>query len=100
MSTEACPTALWASQPTPGDLGERRNPFSCARRDLGLLNDRAEVVAHRLMTLDPSSTLWGTRIREIREACSQLHREGTQVQESSPMLLLGRGRRPCTASPP
>jgi len=80
------------------DLGERRNPCSCARRDLGLLNDRAEVVAHRLMTLDPSSTLWGTRIREIREACSQLHREGTQVRESSPMLLLDRGRRHCTAS--
>jgi len=31
------------------------------------------------MTLDPSSTLWGTKIREIREACSQLHRVGAQV---------------------
>ena len=52
-----------------------REPESLIRRQhtLALLNDRAEVVAHRLMTLDPSSTLWRTRIREIREACSQLH---------------------------
>ena len=31
------------------------------------------------MTLDPSSTLWGTRIREIREACFHLHKVGAQV---------------------
>jgi len=49
------------------------------QRTLALLNDRAQVVAHRLMTLDPSSTLWGTRIREIQEACSQLHKVGAQV---------------------
>ena len=35
---------------------------------LALLNDRAEVVAHRLMRLDLSSSLRGIRIREIREA--------------------------------
>jgi len=50
-----------------------------SQRTLALLNNRAEVVAHRLMTLDPSSTLWGTRIRKIRAACSHLHRVGAQV---------------------
>ena len=39
------------------------------QRTLALLNDPAEVVAHRLMRLDLSSSLWGVRIREIREAC-------------------------------
>jgi hypothetical protein len=41
--------------------------------------ERAEAVAHRMTTLDPSSTLLGTSIREIRGACSQLHRVGAQV---------------------
>jgi len=49
------------------------------RCTLAQLNDRAEAVAHRMTTLDPSSTLWGTSIREIREACSQLHRVRAQV---------------------
>jgi len=31
------------------------------------------------MMLAPSSTLWGTRIREIREACFHLHKVGAQV---------------------
>jgi len=60
-------------------MGGSRESLIRRQRTLALLNDRAEVVAHRLMTLDPSSTLWGTRIREIREACSQLHRVGAQV---------------------
>jgi len=52
------------------------------QRTLALLNDCAEVVAHRLMMLDPSSNLLGTRIRKIWEACSHLHsyrsaKEGT-----------------------
>ena len=54
-------------------MGGSRESLIRRQRTLALLNDRAEVVAHRLMTLDPSSTLWRTRIREIREACSQLH---------------------------
>jgi len=56
-----------------------RESLILRRRTLALLNDRAEAVAHRLTTLDPSFTLWGTSIREIREACSQLHRVGAQV---------------------
>ena len=68
----ARPTLL----PSTGDSRE-----SIVRRQstLALLNDRAEVVAHRLTMLDPSSTPWGTRIREIREACSHIHRVGAQV---------------------
>jgi len=31
------------------------------------------------MMLDPSSSLWGIRIREIREACFHLHKVGAQV---------------------
>ena len=60
-------------------MGCSRESLIRRQRTLALLNDRAEAVAHRLMTLDPSSTLWGTRIREIREACSQLHRVGARV---------------------
>jgi len=62
----------------PSMVGSRE---SLTRRwsTLPLLNNHAEAVAHRLTTLDPSSTLWGTSIREIREACSQLHRVGAQV---------------------
>jgi len=61
-------------------MGGSRESLIRHQRTLALLNDRAEAVAHRLMTLDPSSTLWGTRSREIREACSQLHRVGAQVR--------------------
>jgi len=60
-------------------MGGSRESLIRRWRTLALLNNRAEAVAHRLMTLDPSSTLWGTRIREIREACSQLHRVEAQV---------------------
>ena len=60
-------------------MGGSRESLIRRQRTLALLNDHAEVVAHRLMTLDPFSTLWGTRIREIRETCSQLHRVGAQV---------------------
>jgi len=61
-------------------MGGSRESLIRRQRTLALLNDRAEAVAHRLMTLDPSSTLWGTRSREIREACSRLHRVGAQVR--------------------
>jgi len=60
-------------------MGGSRESLTRRRRILALLNDRAEAVTHRMMTLDPSSTLWGTSIREIREAYSQLHRVGAQV---------------------
>jgi len=60
-------------------MGGSRESLIRRRRTLALLNDRAKDLAHRLMKLDPSSTLWGSRIREIREACSQLHRVGAQV---------------------
>ena len=60
-------------------MGGSRESLIRRQRTLALLNDRAEVVAHRLMMLDPSSTLWGTRICEIRKACSHLHRVGAQV---------------------
>jgi len=60
-------------------IGGSRESLIRRQRTLALQNDRAEVVAHRLMTLGPSSTLWGTRIREVRIACSYLHRVGAQV---------------------
>ena len=50
-------------------MGDSRESLIRRQRTLALLKARAEVVAHRLMTLNLSSTLWGTRIREIREAC-------------------------------
>jgi len=50
-------------------MGGSRESLIRRQRTLALLKARAEVVAHRLMTLNPSSALWGTRIREIREAC-------------------------------
>ena len=62
----ACPTLL-------PSMGGSRESLIRRQRTLALLNDHAEVVAHRLMMLDPSSILWGTRIREIREACFHLH---------------------------
>jgi len=61
-------------------MGGSRGSLIQRRRTLALLNDCAEVVAHRLMMLDPSSTLWRTRIHEILEACSQLHRVGALVR--------------------
>ena len=62
----------------PSMGGSRKSPIR-RQRTLALLNNRAEVVAHRLVTLDSSSALWGTRVREIREACSHLPRVGAQV---------------------
>jgi len=62
----------------PSMGGSREIPIR-RQRTLALLNDRAEVVAHRLMRLDLSSSLWGVRIREIREACFHLHKVGAQV---------------------
>jgi len=60
-------------------MGGSRESLIRRQRTLALLNDHAEVVAHRLIMLDPSSTLWGIRIREIREACFHLHKVGAQV---------------------
>jgi len=60
-------------------MGGSRESLIRRQRTLALLNDRAEVVAHRLIMLDPFFTLWGIRIREIREACFHLHKVGTQV---------------------
>jgi len=59
-------------------VGGSRESLIRRQRTLTLLNNRA-AVAHKLMTLDPSSTLWGTRICKIREARSQLHGVGAQV---------------------
>ena len=67
----ACLTLL----PSMGGPGES---LTQRRRILAPLDDRAEAVAHGVTTLDPSSTLLGTSIREIREACSRLHRVGAQ----------------------
>jgi len=60
-------------------MGGSRESLIRRQRTLALLNDPADVVAHRLMRLDQSSSLWGTRIREIREACFHLHKVGAQV---------------------
>ena len=60
-------------------MGGSRESLIRRQRTLALLNDRAEVVAHRLMRLDLSSSLWGVRISEIREACFHLHKVGAQV---------------------
>ena len=49
-------------------MGGSRESLIRRQCTLALLNDRAEVVAHRLR-LDQSSSLWGIRIREIRETC-------------------------------
>ena len=57
-------------------MGGSRESLTRRQRTLAQLDDRAESVAFRLTTLDPSSTLWVTSIREIREACSRLHRVG------------------------
>jgi len=72
-------------------MGCSRESLIRRQRTLALLNDRAEVVAQRLMMLDPSSTLWGTRIHEIREACSHLHRVGAQV--GNPLQRSARPRK-------
>ena len=55
-------------------MGSSRESLSRRQRPQALLNNRAEAVAHRLIMLDPSSTLWEIRIREIREACFHLHK--------------------------
>ena len=60
-------------------MGGSRESLIRRQRTLAHLNDHAEVVAHRLMMLDPSSTLWGIRIREMLEACFHLHKVGAQV---------------------
>jgi len=60
-------------------MGGSRESLIRRQRTLALLNDRADVVAHRLMRLDLSSSLWGIRIREIRETCFHLHKVGVQV---------------------
>jgi len=60
-------------------MGGSRESLIRGQRTLALLNDRAEVVTHRLMRLDQSSSLWGIRIPEIREACFHLHKVGAQV---------------------
>jgi len=61
-------------------MGGSREGLIRRQRTLALLNDRAEVVAHRLMRLDLSSSLWVVRIREILEACFHLQKVGAQVQ--------------------
>jgi len=60
-------------------MGGSRESLIRRQRTLALLDDRAEVVAHRLLRLDQSSSLWGIRIREIQEACFHLHQVGAQV---------------------
>jgi len=55
-------------------MGDSRESLIRRQRTLALLNDCAEIVAHRLMRLDLSSSLWGIRIREIQEACFHLHK--------------------------
>jgi len=61
-------------------MGSSRESLIRCQRTLALLNDLAEVMAHRMMMLDPSSTLWGFRIRESQEACFHLHKVGAQVR--------------------
>jgi len=59
-------------------MGSSRESLARQRRALAQLENRAEVVAHRMTMLDPSSTLLVTCIREIQEACFRLHRVGAQ----------------------
>jgi len=61
-------------------MGGSRESLIRRQRTLALLNDRAEVVAHTLMKLDLSFSLWGVRIREIWEACFHLHKVRAQVE--------------------
>jgi len=58
--------------------GGSRESLVRRRRTVAQLENQAEVVAHKLMALDSSSTLLGACIHEIREACSKLHRVGAQ----------------------
>jgi len=59
-------------------MGGSRESLAQRRRTLAQLENRAEEVAHRMTTLDSSSTLLMTCIREIREARSRLPRVGAQ----------------------
>ena len=59
-------------------MGGSRESLVRRRRTLAKLDNRAEVVAHRMTMLDPSSALLGTSVREIRKACFRLHRIGAQ----------------------
>jgi len=49
-------------------MGGSRESLPRRRHTLAQRNDHAEAVAHIMTTLDPSSTLLGTSIHEIREA--------------------------------
>ena len=59
-------------------MGGSRESLARRRSTLAQLENRAEAVAHRMTTLDSSSILLGICIREIRKACSRLHRVGSQ----------------------
>jgi len=59
-------------------MGGARVSLARRWRTLAQLENRAEAMADRMTTLDSSSTLLGTCIREIQEACSRLHRVGAQ----------------------
>jgi len=59
-------------------MGGSRESLVRGRCTLAQLENCAEAVAHRMTMLDPSSTVLGTSIREIREACSRVHRVGAQ----------------------
>ena len=80
-------------------MGGSRESLTRRRRILALLNDRAEAVTHRMMTLDPSSTLWGTSIREIREAYSHYTEWG--LKSGIPSNVTARPRKaPLRCEPP
>ena len=71
-------------------MGGSRESLIRRQRTLALLNDRAEVVSHRLMMLDPSSTLWGIRIRKAFESHRQQPhwpRLAAQAHEAAPLKL-------------
>jgi len=80
-------------------MGGSRDSLIRRLRTLALLHDRAEAVAHRLTTLDPSSTLC-LKNQDSRDTGSMLPttQSGSSSRESSPMLPFGRGRHHCTAS--
>jgi len=84
---------LAQAQPTLlPSIGGSRESLARRRRTLAQLENRAEAVAHRMTTLDSFSTLSGTCILEIREACSRLHRGGPwggSRWRSPPVLPLG-----------
>ena len=78
-------------------IGGSRESLIRRQRTLALLNDHAEVVGHRLMRLDLSSSLWGQDSRDTGSMLSPTQ-SGSSSWEPSPMLPLGRGRYHCTAS--